>query len=177
MCYAYDHLHCSRILIGRFTRPFTAYDSGSKRIVFLKGTWRVKWHLGLIPEHRIYERLKNADVPNIPECYGGADITDQLTLTQTQDMEMPYMQQAPVRRRRYRTFRHYCLVLEHVDGPLDCADTTKTTVSIVRDAAKGEALSKFDERFPILTLHSIQHIITLCVMLGSFIAISAPSTS
>lgn len=59
--------------IGRGTKGFFAYVVGKQRLVFLKLTWRTD-DPDNTDELKIYERLKDGEVPFIPDILGGGNV-------------------------------------------------------------------------------------------------------
>ena len=124
-------------LTGRATRCFTAYDVQRERSVLLKDTWRVL-ATGFEPEGKVYERLKEADVPHVPKCLASGDVDDQTTVTLTGLPE--HIKKLIVSFIEQRKLRHYRLVLDTVGRDLRSFCTPLEMVTAVRDAFEGTVL-------------------------------------
>ncbi|KAG6882153.1 hypothetical protein C0993_011753, partial [Termitomyces sp. T159_Od127] len=130
--------------IGRSTRCFKAYDSQKKQVVLLKDSWRVVSPT-LKPEHKIYARLHEKKVQNVPEVYHGSDIGDEndphhttqtkLWFDKTKTFDKTFDKTAKSFKLTFRTHRHYRIVLEYLPYSLEDFEITPEMIAIVRDAS------------------------------------------
>ncbi|KAG5646857.1 hypothetical protein H0H81_008090, partial [Sphagnurus paluster] len=65
-------------LAGRCTRAYPVYEQATKRLFFLKDSWRAE---GLNPESHIIELLNECAVPHVPCFVCGGDLPDGATIT------------------------------------------------------------------------------------------------
>ena len=122
---------------GRSTRTFKALHMQTGNIVFLKDTWRVV-SPGLIPEHAVYNKLADKNVPHVATVLAYQDLPGHVT--RTADYEnAPWVRLTGTG--RFRKFQHYRLVLREVANPIQSFRNTKELVQVFRDALKGKKLS------------------------------------
>ncbi|KAG6815695.1 hypothetical protein H0H87_012193 [Tephrocybe sp. NHM501043] len=124
--------HGSTSPVGRSTRCLKAYCLERRDLVLLKDTWRIV-SPSLKPEHEIYAKLKEHEVPHIPEVYRGADVgldTDSHHITQTALWAEKFELDISL-----RTLRHYRMVLEYLPYKLEQFNTTTELVGALRDAS------------------------------------------
>ena len=115
---------------GRATRAFAAYSLRSKKVVFLKSTWRVMGDTRK-PEHEIYEELHSAGVKHIPHVVEGQDVPGHVTKTQDADDEFRKFT------KNLRTLQQYILVLEELGRGLSSFQSSKELLGVLGDAAEG----------------------------------------
>ncbi|KAG5650430.1 hypothetical protein H0H81_012291 [Sphagnurus paluster] len=65
-------------LAGRCTRAYPVYEQATKRLFFLKDSWRAE---SLNPESQIIELLNECKVPHVPRFVCGGDLPDSTTIT------------------------------------------------------------------------------------------------
>jgi hypothetical protein len=129
-------------LTGRSTRAFPVFDPETRRIVFLKDTWRIDLP-GMVQEGDIYKQLHDAGVPKIAPFEVGADIPNHRTRTQdfvTKEWALPIPQ-------ALRPHQHYRLVLGVVGRPLSSFTSTWELVRAIRDAICGKSMRNFMKHF------------------------------
>jgi hypothetical protein len=122
-------------LTGRSTRAFPVFDQETRRIVFMKDTWRIDLP-EMAQEGHIYKHLSDAGVPNIAPFEMGADIPNHRTRTQdfvSKEWALPI-------RRDLRPHQHYRLVLGVVGRPLSSFTSTWELVRAIRDAICGKSV-------------------------------------
>ena len=97
-------------------------------IVFLKDTWQVV-SPGLIPEHAVYNKHADKNVPHVATVLAYQDLPGHVT--HTVDCEnAPWV----------RVAQHYLLVLREVANPIQSFRNTKELVQVFCDALKGKKL-------------------------------------
>jgi hypothetical protein len=121
---------------GRSTRTFQALSLTTKKLVFLKDTWRVI-HPGVLPEHDIYASLASKEVPHVATMIAYHDMLNEAT--QTKDFAgeewVRFKDSDPPR--SFRKFQHYRLVLKEVGRPLQSFENVKELVQVFRDTLQG----------------------------------------
>ena len=115
---------------GRATRAFAAYSLGTKRVVFLKSTWRVIGETRK-PEHEIYDKLRKAGVKHIPHVLEAQDVFGHMTQTQAANDEFKKFA------KNLRTLQHYILVLEELGRGLASFRSSRELLNVLGDAAEG----------------------------------------
>ncbi|TFY59276.1 hypothetical protein EVG20_g7849 [Dentipellis fragilis] len=126
---------------GRSTRGYIAMDMETKGRVWLKDSWRIDTP-EMPKEFKIYEKLREKKVSNVPKCHCGGDIGKQKTRTHE-------FQDSTWRCGKHRIMphHHYRLALEVIVGhPLHKYKSTKELCVVILDAliALGEAYSLAD---------------------------------
>ncbi|KAH9486317.1 hypothetical protein JR316_0000381 [Psilocybe cubensis] len=136
---------------GRSTRTFKAYDMQTKTFVFMKDSWRV---IGgsLKPEHERYSALLAAGVPHIPTVIDYHDIEDQQTRTSLQ-LHNTKRSGLPD---KFRTFRHYRLVLKEFAKPIEDFKDVKELLVAFSDAIEAHSVA-----------HDIAHILHRDISAGN----------
>jgi len=119
---------------GRSTRTFKALCMWTRKIVFLKDTWRVM-SPGLLAEHEIYGKLAEARVPHVATLEAFTDVHGQATRTDKFQQETWVKSSGP---RRLRKFQHYRLVLKEFARPIQLFQDVKELVQAFRDALEGK---------------------------------------
>ena len=154
-------------MVGRGTRGYIAVDVATKRLVWLKDTWR-PYYEGIEPEGEILKKLHAAGVSRIPTGLCGGDLMQQ---TQThffldQDLADEPMEQeegtsgssrgskrghdgdvktegdakqeeTQGSHSRVRHLSHYRLVVNEVCLPLSALKSTRQLVQVVLDCTEG----------------------------------------
>ena len=90
---------------GRSTRAFKALCMQTKRILFLKNAWRIM-SPGLVPEHEVYIKLADAQIPHVATLEVFHDIDGQVTQTDEFQWKTWVKFLGP---RRFRNLQHYRL--------------------------------------------------------------------
>ena len=122
---------------GRATRAFKAYDVSSRKIVFLKDTWRIDLP-EIYPEGRTYRILKEASVRNIPSCLAAGDIRgDDYHATKTHIYSNRSW--ACSDHVHFTPHRHYRLALDVFGLPLTEFQSSHQLVSAIRDSLIGKS--------------------------------------
>ncbi|KAA1467193.1 hypothetical protein DENSPDRAFT_832184 [Dentipellis sp. KUC8613] len=124
---------------GRATRGYIALNMETGETIWLKDSWRIDTPQ-MPKEFKIYAKLGQHHVPNIPECKCGGDVGNQKTRTHE-------YQGSPWRCGDYPIMphHHYRLALQVVVGrPLHEYHSTKELCAVILDAliALGEAYSR-----------------------------------
>ena len=125
---------------GRATRAYAAYDLKTRRLVFLKDSWRTE-DADYGSEAEIYEDLNNHEVPFLPTVIAAGDVITkntgerQVTFTQvwSHDATKPDWR-LPCD--GLRTLVHHRVVQE-LAYPLTSARSSKEAVQAVRDVLEG----------------------------------------
>ena len=118
---------------GRSTRTFKALSLTTKKLVFLKDTWRVI-HPGVLPEHDTYELLASKQVSHVATMITYHDILTEVTKTKDFADEKWVRFKGP---RSFRKFQHYRLVLKEVGRPVQSFRNVKELIQVFRDALHG----------------------------------------
>ena len=120
---------------GRSTRTFKALCMDTKKIFFLKDTWRV---IGLVlfPEHEIYGKLAEARVPHVATLEAFHDIDGHMTHTHEFERETWVKFDGPS---HFRNFRHYRIVLQEFARPIYLFRNVRELVQAFRDALEGKS--------------------------------------
>lgn len=121
---------------GRATRGFKAYDISSKRVVYLKDSWRIDLP-SIHAEGLVYKMLNDANVRNVPYCLASGDIsTPDYHATKTHNYAVkPW---ACHSHSYLIPHRHHRVVLSVVGRALVQYKSSFEMVSSVRDALIGE---------------------------------------
>ncbi|KAL4063371.1 hypothetical protein V8B97DRAFT_2011736 [Scleroderma yunnanense] len=123
---------CPYSLIGRSTRAWRVFNVVTKRIVFLKDTWRIDAD-DIDPEGVTYRKLHAHNVPNIATVEVSGDVGYR-TVTQSLTHE-PWSKV----RKTITGHIHYRLVLQEVGNRLDEFRCTRELVTAVRDSIRALA--------------------------------------
>jgi hypothetical protein len=118
---------------GRSTRTFKALCMQTKRIVFLKDTWRIM-STGLVPEHEVYKKLAGAQIPHIASLEAFHDIDGQVTQIDEFQWKPWVKFLGP---RRFRKFQHYRLVLQEFARPIQSFQNIRELIQVFWDALEG----------------------------------------
>ena len=111
------------------TKGYMAYDLTNDRICFLKDSWRPDTP-NVHPEKEVYARLREAEVPYIPDLVAGGDVGGG----------------KGVQRTRSQIFNndtltwdriHYRLVFSHFYRPLSTHESAVDMLSCIADAIMG----------------------------------------
>ena len=119
---------------GRSTRTFKALCMQTKKVVFLKDTWRVISD-GLLPEDEIYTKLANAEVPYVATVTAFDNVPGHLTRTHEFQSESWVKFEGA---RRLRRFQHYRLVLSQFARSIQLFKNVRELVQALRDALEGK---------------------------------------
>ncbi|KAF8839516.1 hypothetical protein BDN67DRAFT_953305 [Paxillus ammoniavirescens] len=127
--------------VGRATRACAAYEWHSKRVVFLKDSWRVLLD-GVLSEGDTYMRLNSAGVHNVPTCLAFRDvecIPEQRP--QTVRLSKEGWSCTPP---NLVPHAHHRFVLNIAGSPLTSFSSTRELVTAIRDGliAHEDALHK-----------------------------------
>ena len=95
---------------GRSTRTFKALCMQTKKIVFLKDTWRVISD-GLLPEDQIYAKLAEVQVPHVATLEAFHNVDGQVTRTHEFQSESPEESRDPISRAVYVGLILFLLVI------------------------------------------------------------------
>ena len=125
---------------GRATRTFIVFDPQTKRVIFLKDTWRIDLP-DVVKEGDIYNVLHEAKVPFIAAFLCGGDIIDHRTRTQDFLSEPS----TPPIQKSLRPHQHYRLVLGVVGRDLTSFDSSWEMVGAIRDALQGPLMNNMAE--------------------------------
>ncbi|KAL4062383.1 hypothetical protein V8B97DRAFT_1877936 [Scleroderma yunnanense] len=117
---------CPYSLIGRSTRAWRVFNVVTKRIVFLKDTWRIDAD-DIDPEGVTYRKLHAHNVPNVATVEASGDVGYR-TVTQSLTHE-PWSKV----RKTITGHIHYRLVLQEVGNRLDEFRCTRELVTAVPD--------------------------------------------
>ncbi|KAI0791359.1 hypothetical protein C8Q75DRAFT_876430 [Abortiporus biennis] len=101
-------MYTSPSVIGRGSKVSVAYDMKDKVLVLLKDVWRIV-ATNVHPEHEVYARLKEHNVPYVANVVCGGDVGDVNDSTVSQDY---------IILRKYRRRNHYRLALKEIGRPL-----------------------------------------------------------
>ncbi|KAL4075124.1 hypothetical protein V8B97DRAFT_1944553 [Scleroderma yunnanense] len=123
---------CPYSLIGRSTRAWRVFNVVTKRIVFLKDTWRIDAD-DIDPEGVTYRKLHAHNVPNIATVEASGDVGYR-TVTQS----LTHESWSKVRK-SITGHIHYRLVLQEVGNRLDEFRCTRELVTAVRDSIRALA--------------------------------------
>ncbi|KAH9486263.1 hypothetical protein JR316_0000327 [Psilocybe cubensis] len=114
---------------GRSTRTFKAYDMQTKKYVFMKDSWRILSR-SLKPEHETYATLAAAGVHHIPTVLTYDDMDLQETKT---CLDVKKDTKRGDRPDKFRSFRHYRLVLNEYAKPLEEFKDMKELLTVFSD--------------------------------------------
>ncbi|KAK0482265.1 hypothetical protein IW261DRAFT_1026447 [Armillaria novae-zelandiae] len=103
---------------GRATRCFVAYHLTEGRNVFMKDTWRIVTP-GLVAEGRVYERLRDSEIPHVAEFIVAGDIPGQTHRTFSRPQQ--------------RLHQHYRLVLGTIGRPLTSFRSSWEMLNAIKD--------------------------------------------
>ena len=106
----------------------------TKKIVFLKDTWRVISD-GLLPEDQIYAKLAEAQVPHVATLEAFHNVDEQVTRTHEFQSESWVRFEGT---RRFRMFQHYRLVLCEFARSIQLFTNVRELVQAFRDALEGK---------------------------------------
>jgi len=121
---------------GRCTRTSIAYDVKDNRRVLLKDSWRVVLD-DIEPEGRIYLKLAEKSVPNIPVCVAACDVgEDSYHSSQTDKFTHNYRTHPGAQ--KIVPHRHYRLVLATIGKKLHEFDRSKQMLGAVHAALLGK---------------------------------------
>ncbi|KAL4080469.1 hypothetical protein J3A83DRAFT_4152873, partial [Scleroderma citrinum] len=123
---------CPYSLIGRSTRAWRVFNVVTKRIVFLKDTWRIDAD-DIDPEGVTYRKLHAHNIPNIATVEASGDVGYR-TVIQSLTHE-PWSKV----RKSITGHIHYRLVLQEVGNRLDEFRCTRELVTAVRDSIRALA--------------------------------------
>jgi hypothetical protein len=126
--------YTSRSPFGRATRVFFAYDTGSKKQVFLKDYWRVD-EPGMEKEGDIYGELKKHGVRHIAPFDCGGDVNNYYTLAHTLKQEDWGQTKIDI-----SCYRPYRMVLSTILRDLLSFRSSREYVKAIADAMEGEIL-------------------------------------
>jgi len=121
---------------GRATRTFIVFDQQTRRVVFLKDTWRIDLP-DVVKEGEIYKILHEAKVPFIAPFLCGGDIFQHRTRTQDFSSE----RWARPIKNSLRPHQHYRLVLGVVGRDFTSFDSSWEMVGAIRDALQGTLMN------------------------------------
>lgn len=119
---------------GRSTKGFVAYEPTSKKVVYLKNTWRLDVD-GIQKEGEVYQVLESHHIPHIAHCELSGDVLDHATRTQ-EFVSRPWACTTRKPKQLVR-HRHYRLVLNVVGLSLYRFHSTRELVVAVGDAFEG----------------------------------------
>ena len=123
---------------GRATRGFPSYDPRFSRVVFLKDSWRVDLR-DIWEEGKIYARLAEANVRNIPNCVASGNIsTDKYHAMKTCNYTAKSWACHSHSDAHFIPHRHYRLALDIIGRSLITFKSSYEMVAAVRDAMIGE---------------------------------------
>ena len=125
---------------GRATRTSIVFDPQTKRVIFLKDTWRIDLP-DVVKEGDIYNVLHEAKVPFIAPFLCGGDIIDHRTRTQD-FLSEPW---TPPIQKSLRPHQRYRLVLGVVGRDLTSFDSSWEMVGAIRDALQGPLMNNMAE--------------------------------
>ncbi|KAH8916853.1 hypothetical protein BT69DRAFT_1227752, partial [Atractiella rhizophila] len=122
--------------LGRGTRCFVAYDEESDRAVVLKDSWRDEAYED---EGKVYEKLKNAGVPNLFNVVAYGDVKQGCDF-----QRVTFKYKGRLGQEKKKVLCHSRLVLDRVGRSLADFRTERELVVAVRDAlmAHKEAFEK-----------------------------------
>ncbi|KAK0215757.1 hypothetical protein IW262DRAFT_1465471 [Armillaria fumosa] len=103
---------------GRATRCFVAYHLTQGRNVFIKDTWRIVTP-GLVAEGRVYERLRDSEIPHVAKFIVTGDVPGQTHRT----FSRPHQ----------RLHQHYRLVLGTIGRPLTSFRSSWGMLNAIKD--------------------------------------------
>ena len=121
---------CPYSLIGWSTWAWRVFNLVTKRVVFLKDTWRINTD-DIDPEGETYCKLHNHDVPNIAMVKASGDVGHR-TVTQS----LTHKPWSKVKE-TITGHIHYRLVLKEVGNWLDKFHCTRELVTTVHDSIRG----------------------------------------
>ena len=123
---------------GRSTRGYLAYSLTSQRLMFLKDSWRVEVE-DLSDEDSIYAKLKEGNVPFIPEvlCAGDVSVDGEVQRTCTEQIARDTEASWKVDSSRSRSHVHHRL-LQELAYPLSTSANSEEYVRAFRDAFESE---------------------------------------
>ena len=132
--------HHSGGVLGRATRAYLAYDVRTRRVVFVKDTWRAAYTRRLGAEAGTYRTLREHGVPHLPNVLYACDVRDGGgELQQTRSYGIAHMNRAwDQRTERGGELVHHRVVQE-IAYPLQQALNEREYVQALHDAAIGES--------------------------------------
>ena len=161
--------YTARSPFGRGTRPMLAFNTETRKIVFLKDYWRADVD-GMKKEGEIYALLKSKGVPNIAPFGKGNDVRHHTTLTHTLRNE-----KWACRSRVMVLLSQYRMSLDVVARLLASFKSSREFVSAIADAMTGKTLFANSDRKSNFSL--LQRINMPISMLMFFIVTSVRVTS
>ncbi|KAI0062065.1 hypothetical protein BV25DRAFT_1885897 [Artomyces pyxidatus] len=137
ICIAAAPTYTAHSIVGRSTRGMPVFDMASKRVLYLKDTWRVDGP-EFDKEGDTYRDLHKAGVTHIPEFIGACDVTSDegrgqhCTVTQKHATKL-----WACLTRDIIGYRHYRVLLGTVGRPVHEFRSTLHLVSVIWDAMQG----------------------------------------
>ncbi|ETW82599.1 hypothetical protein HETIRDRAFT_416722 [Heterobasidion irregulare TC 32-1] len=113
---------------GRATGGYEAFDLSTKKLVFLKDSWRYVAD-GVHREGETYEILAQAQVPHIPHVLYSGDVRNQATRTH----EFAHIRKGS-EVKEIEKHRHYRIVLKEIGRPLSDFNSTFELCSVIMHA-------------------------------------------
>ncbi|KAH9944925.1 hypothetical protein B0H21DRAFT_791886 [Amylocystis lapponica] len=112
---------------GRATKGYVAYDTDTKKLVFLKDSWRADDSVRIPPERETYRRLHASQVRFLATliCAGDVGAPAHRQRTRSQEFASSIVLDARV---------HYRLVVKQVGRPLEDYKHSHEMVTVVQDA-------------------------------------------
>lgn len=130
----------SRSPTGRATRAYLAYSLTHKRVVFLKDSWRVDI-LGLEGEGNIYRKLKNAEVPFIPDVRCAGDVYTEGIVQKTRAQKVARNAELPLKIVSSSSRKHmHHRVVQELAYSLSTSRNSKEYTVAFRDAYSSTSL-------------------------------------
>ncbi|PFH48096.1 hypothetical protein AMATHDRAFT_66251 [Amanita thiersii Skay4041] len=120
--------------IGRSTRGFSVFCLETKKVGYLKDTWRIL-SKSLKPEHEIYQKLYHPGVNRIPQIDAASDMLDHSTKTH-EVSNRPWVKMDSRKRQEFQIYIHYRIVFETVGYSLLSFRDVKEYVTAIRDAVE-----------------------------------------
>lgn len=114
---------------GRATRGYVAYDVSTKRLVFLKNTWRPA-SLRITPEGEVYKHLWKKGVEYIATPISAGDVySDKETVQKTLTQDFLESGQYGARIHYHLSFKEVCHPLEPYRDSVDLMDVMLNTLA------------------------------------------------
>ena len=126
---------------GRATRAYAAFNMKTRKLVFLKDSWRTDDD-DYAPEALIYEELFKDKIPFLPTVRAAGDVIDK----KTEERQVTFTQIWSDDRTKpdwrlpcdgLRTLVHH-RVIQELAYPLTSARSSKEAVQVIRDILEGE---------------------------------------